>query len=415
MWAVISLLALVAVIVIANVKNINVGLVGIAMAMLVGTLAGLSYKQIVGGFNYTLFIRAMGMQSLIVVAKMNGTLEAIAQKIIKVGCGRAIKFLPIFLYVALLACEFLGTGVFSLAMPVLCALAFELGMPVLKVVGIGLITMGGGAVSPYAPPGIILRGLIEKEGIEANLWNTAFSGFVVSACLFAIFYVVFGWYKETPKEIKMSGENEKLNWKQWLTLLGYAIFVFCNLALGLDTGLTPIIIAMVLCLIGVGDGTQIIKRLPFNSLIMVGGMTIMVGVVSSLGGIDIITGGLTMIATKALAPGLMACTASGMSVISSAQGVVMPTLIPTVPGFVEAVPGVSTQSLVSAIGLGAYATGISPLSTTGGNVLANFGTVYSPTPEEEKKVFNQLLIMAGVSWLGYTIGGLLGLYNIVLF
>ena len=111
----------------------------------------------------------------------------------------------------------------------------------------------------------------------------------------------------------------------------------------------------------------------------------------------------------------MAFTASGMSVISSAQGVVMPTLIPTVPGFVEAVPGVSAQSLVSAVGLGAYATGISPLSTTGANVMANYGTVYAPDAKEEKKLFNQLLIMAGCCWLGYTIAGLLGLYNIVLF
>jgi len=155
MWAIISLAAMVAVVLIANKKNMNVGLVGIAMAMLIGTMAGLKYKQIVGGFNTSLFIRSIGMQSMIVVAKMNGALESISKRIIRVGCGRAIKVLPIFLYVALLACEWMGTGVFSLALPILCALAFETGMPVLKIAGIGLITMVGGGTSPFAPPGVV--------------------------------------------------------------------------------------------------------------------------------------------------------------------------------------------------------------------------------------------------------------------
>lgn len=81
----------------------------------------------------------------------------------------------------------------------------------------------------------------------------------------------------------------------------------------------------------------------------------------------------------------------------------MPTLVPTVNGLMETIPGLSVQSLVTAIGLGAYATGILPLSTTGGNVLANFGTVYSPKPDEEKKLFNQLLILAVASMAAYAL------------
>lgn len=414
-WAIVSLATMVAVVIIANKKNINVGLVGIAMAMLIGTLAGLKYKDIIGGFNTSLFIRSMGMQSMIVVAKMNGTLESISKRIIKIGCGRAIKVLPIFLFVALLVCEWMGTGVFSMALPVLCALAFELGMPVLKIAGIGLITMVGGGTSPYAPPGVVLRGLAEDAGLTVNLWNTAVSGAIVSSLFFVAFYFAFGWHKEKPIQLNSNEKLAPITWKQWASICGYLIFVFCNLVLKLDLGITPFIISITLCLIGVGDGTQLLKRLPFNSLIMVGGMTIMVGVVNHLGGIDLITKGLTLVATKTLAPGLLSVIASSMSVISSAQAVVMPTLVPTVSGLVEAIPGLSVQSLVTAIGLGAYATGISPMSTTGANVLANYGTVFSPTPAEEKKLFNQLLIMAGCSALAYAIAGFVGIYSIILF
>lgn len=414
-WAIISLAAMILVVVIANKKNMNVGLVGIAMAMLIGTMAGLTYKQIIGGFNTSLFIRSIGMQSMIVVAKMNGALESISKRIIKVGCGRAIKALPIFLFVALLICEWMGTGIFSMSLPVLCALAFEMGMPVLKIAGIGLITMVGGGTSPYAPPGVVLRGLAEEAGLTVNLWNTAFSGAIVSSLFFVAFYFIFGWHKEKPIQLDSNEKLAPITWKQWASICGYLVFVFCNLVLNLDLGIAPIIISIILCLAGVGDGTQLLKRLPFNSLIMVGGMTIMVGVVGNLGGIDLITKGLTIVATKTLAPGLLSVIASSMSLISSAQAVVMPTLVPTVSGLVEAIPGLSVQSLITAIGLGAYATGISPMSTTGANVLANYGTIFSPTPAEEKKLFNQLLIMACGSALAYALAGFIGIYSIILF
>jgi len=414
-WSVGSIVALAAVVVIANKKKMNVGLVGIAMAMTLGTIYGLKAKEIIGGMNTSLFIRALGMQSLIAVAKMNGSLEAVAKRIVKLGTGKAIKIFPIVLFYTLLLCEYLGTGVFSIAMPVLCALAFEMGMPALKVVGIGLISMSGGGTSPYAPPGIILRGLAEETGLAVNLWNTAFSGFVVSSVIFFAFYFFWGWHKQAPVTVESDVAVKPLTGKQWATIAGYLCFVFCNLVLGIDTAVVPIIVAIVLCIFGCGDGNQLVKRLPFNSLIMVAGMTIMVGVVGKMGGIDLVTSGLALVATKTLAPGMMAGLASMMSLFSSAQGVVMPTLVPTVPGLVEMMPGLSPQALVTAIGLGAYATGVSPLSTTGGNVLANYGTVYNPTPDEERKMFNQLFILAGAQLVAYTIAGIVGIYSIILF
>ena len=78
-------------------------------------------------------------------------------------------------------------------------------------------------------------------------------------------------------------------------------------------------------------------------------------------------------------------------------------------------PCLEPQTPIAAIRLGAYATSVSPLSATGGNVLANYGTVYGPTPEEEKKLFNQLLIMAGLQLLAYTVAGFVGVYSIILF
>ena len=414
MWTIISLVALVMVVVIANKRNINIGLVGLAMAMLIGKLAELPYKTILSGVNVTLFLRTLGIQSLICVAKYNGTLEALAKRIIKIGCGRAMRLLPVFLFVAMLLCEYAGTGVFNLMLPVLCALGLELEMPVLKLAALGLLTMLGGGLSPFAPPGVTLSTLAGEAGCSINQWNTAVSGTIVATILFVIFYIVFGWHKEKPRTMTEVAITP-LNWQQKITLLGYAFFVYANLGLGLDLTVTPIIIAMFLCIVGAGDGTQIIKRLPWNAMVMVGGMTVMIGVVSELGGVGLISQGLALVADKLIAPGLMTAIAGLTSVISSASGVVMPTLVPTVPGLAELIPGVSVQGLISGIGLGAYATAVSPMSTVGANVLANYGTVYSPSPEEEKKTFNTLLLFALIGWVAYTLAGFCGLYNIQFF
>ena len=54
-WAVISILALVGIIVIANVRNINIGLLGIAAALVIGLLGGMKLKDIYSGFGTQIF------------------------------------------------------------------------------------------------------------------------------------------------------------------------------------------------------------------------------------------------------------------------------------------------------------------------------------------------------------------------
>ena len=145
---------------------------------------------------------------------------------------------------------------------------------------------------------------------------------------------------------------------------------------------------------------------------MVGGMTVMVGVVGSLGGISLISEGISLISNKTLAPAVMCAVAGLMSIVSSASGVVMPTLVPVAVELTAMIPGVSMQSLIAAIGLGSYSTAVSPMSTVGANVLANYGTIYNPDDKEQKKTFNTLLLFAAIGWVVFTLAGLLGLYDI---
>ena len=411
MWGIISLVALVLVVIIANKKNINIGLVGMACAVLLGTLAGLSYRDVLGGFNTLLFLRMLGMQCLICVAKYNGTMEALAQRIIKIGCGKAIRLFPIILFVALVLCDYAGTVMYLLMLPILCELAYAMKMPVLKVAGIGLLDVWAASFAPYSLPAITLSTIALDAGYTEYSWNTAIAGTIIAVILFVIFYFAYGWHKETPRDMGDT-EIKPLTWQNKVTLLGYLAFVIGNLFLGLDIAVVATVIAIFLCIIGVGDGKQLVKRLPWSSLFMVGGMTVMVGVVGSLGGISLISEGISLISNKTLAPAVMCAVAGLMSIVSSASGVVMPTLVPVAVELTAMIPGVSMQSLIAAIGLGSYSTAVSPMSTVGANVLANYGTIYNPDDKEQKKTFNTLLLFAAIGWVVFTLAGLLGLYDI---
>ena len=86
-WAIISLVGLVAIILLANLRNINVGLVGLAMAMLLATVSGLELRDVYSSFNVQIFLRMLGMQVLIVIARNNGTVALLAGGVLKLTRG----------------------------------------------------------------------------------------------------------------------------------------------------------------------------------------------------------------------------------------------------------------------------------------------------------------------------------------
>ena len=126
-WAIISLLGLAVVVILANWKNINVGLAGFAMAMLLATIAGLKLKDVYGSFNTQLFFRMLSMQVLIVIARTNGTLKILASWVMKLTRGKLIRLLPIVIYFAIGFGSWFQLGIASILTPLVFALSYEMG------------------------------------------------------------------------------------------------------------------------------------------------------------------------------------------------------------------------------------------------------------------------------------------------
>ena len=224
--------------------------------------------------------------------------------------------------------------------------------------------------------------------------------------MFIVCYFVFGWHKEKSRTIE-GIENVHFNKNQILTLIGFAAYVFMTLVLKMDTLIAPTLIAFILMLIGAVDTKKAISSIPWNVLIMIGGMSMLTGVVKTLGGVALLANAISAVNVPALCAPLMLLVAGLMSFFSSGNGVVLPTLIPIIPSL-----NASAGALTAAVGMGASCTGISPLSVIGGHMMSCYDAIYKPTEEERTKTFNQLMIAAVVCMVVNALFALVGLYNI---
>lgn len=90
-----SLLALLLAIILSMVSHVNVGLVALALAWLVGVvLAGMKPEAVMTGFPAALFLTLTGVSLLFACAEANGTLQALAQRAVRLIHGRQ-RLLPL--------------------------------------------------------------------------------------------------------------------------------------------------------------------------------------------------------------------------------------------------------------------------------------------------------------------------------
>src|SRR5580765_2875585 len=96
--ALLALLALLLAIVLSIATQVNVGLVSIGLAWLVGVYAGgMSADAVLKGFPASLFLTLAGVTLLFAAAESNGTLERVGERLTSLARGNA-RVLPVVLF-----------------------------------------------------------------------------------------------------------------------------------------------------------------------------------------------------------------------------------------------------------------------------------------------------------------------------
>lgn len=389
---IISLVAIVVVIAIGFWKNINVGLLAIGFAFLIGYyLGGIPMKEIIGYWPTVLFIRTFGITLLFSIAKLNGTLEKISKTIIALSRGKKV-LVPILFYVLAVIIASVGPGNIStsaLLLPIGLAIGYRTKISPLMMSTLIITGSIAGGLSPLAPNGIVALDLASSNGV-GDLGVSIYIINVISMTVFSgIFFLTLGGLKLRGDVVQIE-KADKFNKHQIMTLVAIVVLILWILIGGVDVGLAGFALSAVLILLKVVDQNQAIQGVPWSTILLICGMGVLIGVVDTLGGVTLLTTLLSKLMTQVTAIPIMATLAGVMSIFSSAVGVVMPTLIPTAQSLADGLGGIVTGSaLTIAIAVGSHIVTMSPLSTMGALALAT-----SPETVDKKKLFRDLFLTA---------------------
>ena len=390
--ALISVLALALAVLISCFSKLNVGVLSVAMAWIVGVyIGGVPVNAVMSGFPSQLFLTLAGVTLLFAMAQSNGTLSQLTHHAVGVCRGNA-GIIPIMFFVLGAAISSMGPGniaTAALLIPIAMATAARAGIPLFLMaimVGNGA---NSGALSPFAPTGIIVNNIMLKNqmpGLEAQAY---FYNLVAHAVMAFAGYALFGGVKlfaaHRQAVVVDPDASKAFTRPQWITLGVIAALLVSVLGFGAHVGLAAFVAAVLLVAAGAADDGEAIKLMPWRVIVMVCGVTVLIALVERFQGIDLMVSLVARLSTTDTVTGVVALLTGVVSVYSSTSGVVLPAFLPLVPGLAAQLPGASAVGIAMSMNIGGHLVDVSPLSTIGALCIASAGA------GDTRKFFNQLL------------------------
>ncbi|HEX7079430.1 MAG TPA: SLC13 family permease [Gammaproteobacteria bacterium] len=391
--AVVTLAALAIAIVLSCTTRLNVGLIAIALAWVIGVYgAGLSVRDVTDGFPVGLFLTLAGVTLLFSQAHVNGTLDIVAHNATRLCRGR-VGLVPIMYFALGAAVASAGPGNIAttgLLAPMAMATALRAGIPpflMAVMVGNGC---NAGSLSPLAPSGIIVTGLMERIGLpgfEVNTWLYNLGAHAIVA--FGAYFLFGGWKllaRTDRVALATDGKTAALDLHQRLTLAIIGLLIVGVIFVGVDIGMAAFSGAVILTLLRAADEQAAVKGMPWSTILMVCGVTLLIGLLEQTGGMDLFAKLLSTAATPATIIPFIGVTIGLISAYSSTSAVILPAFLPTVPGLVENLGGGDPLALASTMNVAGHLVDVSPLSTIGALCVASV-----PAGDASRRLFNQLL------------------------
>lgn len=389
----ISLLALAAAITLSMFTQVNVGVVSLALAWLVGVyLGGIPLNTVIGTFPVQLFLTLAGVTLLFGMASANGTLGRLASRAVHICRGNAGLIPPMFFAIALVLSS-IGPGNISttaILAPMAMAVGHQAGIPPFLMALMVANGAQSGGLSPFAPTGVIVNGIMDRIGLHGHELATYLNNMAAHTLVTLAAYLLFGGlklFRAGSKDIDDSKvvHLERFEPVHWVTLAVLVALVVGVIGLDLNVGMAALTGAALLSLGGGADEKDAIRKMPWGVIVMVCGVTVLIGVLEKTQGMALFSDLLARISTPGSATFVVAFVTGVVSVYSSTSGVVLPAFLPTVPGLVERLGGGDILGIASAMIVGGHLVDLSPLSTLGALCLAALPA------GDPKALFNQLL------------------------
>ena len=389
----ISVGALIIAVTLSMVTTINVGIVCLAFAWIVGVLmGGMTVGDILDGFPTPLFVTLAGVTLLFSMARGNGTLERLTERAVRL-CRGHTGILPIMFFFLALALATIGPGSIgatALLAPPAMAVAARTGIPFfLMAVMIGNGALAG-SLSPFSPTGVVANSVMDRMGFPGLEWITFYNNILGHTLVAFGGYAVLGGLKLFRKRDGVTAEAaeppiQPIEPRNWLTIALISILLVGVIGFGFEVGMTALTAAMILSFTRAADEKEAILRMPWGVILMVTGVTVLIELLEKTQGLDLFTNLLVRLSTPETVTAVVAFVTGVVSVYSSTSGVVLPAFLPTVPGLVSQLGNLDPIAVASAMNVGSHLVDLSPLSTTGALCLAGV-----PAGVDSQGLFNKL-------------------------
>ena len=403
---ILSLAALLVSIILSIFTRINVGLLGLGFAYALGVFVlGLKTKDVSASFPTGLLLTLVGLTFLFGHAKANGTLDRLTGWAVQLARGR-VGFLPLVFFGLAVVLGTLGAGnigAVALLAPVGMQVAEELSIPPFLMAV--CIACGGNAAafSPVAPTGVIAVDLMARIGLANSGWHNYLQCLVAHAIVGIGGYLLFGGWRllssaPTPEQAarlsaSLSTRRKPLAWQHYLTLVVLLSMLLIVSRYKVEVGVLALGAALFLSLSRAGSDEAALDSIPWQTVLMVCGMTVLMSILEKTGGIELCTRLLGQLSTPRTAPLVMGGLTGALSAYSSSSGVVLPAFLPTIPGLIAKLGGGNPLALADSVNVGAHLVDVSPLSTLGALCLA------ASTSIHKERLYHQLLAW-GLAMIG---------------
>jgi Na+/H+ antiporter NhaD/arsenite permease-like protein len=389
--AVISLCGLFAVIILSCTTKLNVGVVSIALAWIIGVyLGGIKVDQIAAGFPVQLFLTLAGMTLLFTQARLNGTLDKLAHRAV-VGCRGNAGLIPVMFFVLGASLASIGPGniaTAALLAPMAMAVAGRARIPAFLMAIMVANGANAGSLSPFAPTGIIANGLMSKIGMPGLEWQTYGANLAAHTAVAFTGYALFGGLRlfRVRYDHVDNPDTTSFDRSNWITLAVIFGLIASVIFIKVNVGMGAFAAAAILALIKAADHSEAIRKIPWGVIVMVGGVTVLIALLEKTQGLALFTDLLARLATKQSVNAVVAFVTGLVSAYSSTSGVVLPAFLPTVPGLASQLGGADPIGIALSMNVGSHLVDVSPLSTIGALCVAS-----APADVDSRKLFNALL------------------------
>jgi di/tricarboxylate transporter len=435
----ISILVLVLIFLIGTTLPINMGVLGIVAAFVVGTAMGVSEDDLFLGFPGDLFIILVGVTYLFGIASGNGTVGWLVHASVRAVGGRvaAIPWVMFLITAVLTASGAVVPGAVAIVVPIALSFGLTYGInPVLM----GLMVVNGataGGFSPISVFGSIVNGVVERNDLAENAMLLFVSSFVFNALLSVVVFFMFGGRELLRRRIEVAeptgrfersveekaeatgsrpmaggsamaadaAEVPPLDRDKVLTLIGIVVLIGVALAFDVDVGFVALSIALVLSLVSPQATKEAVSKVAWPTVLLICGIVMYVSLLETLGSIDWLGEQVATIGSAMFAALLICYVGGAVSAFASTTGI-LGALIPLAVPFLET-GAIGAVALIIALSISSSVVDSSPFSTSGALTVAN-------TPEEKRDhVFKRLMqwgmsmvvIAPLLAWLIFVVPG----------